>query len=79
MNSFGPGKIQKYGDQIAIVMHFHLLGELVVTVHRVGLDLVRERKKIDDAGDSGVQKTSGSQLEFPLQLGKVDVRTPDPG
>ena len=44
VNGLGARQVAKHRDQLRIVVGLHLVGEQIVALHRVGLDLVGDRE-----------------------------------
>ena len=52
VDALGAGQIAKHDlDQLGIVVGFHLVGEQLVALDRVGLDLVGDREQIGEVCD----------------------------
>ncbi len=65
MDAFGAGEIAENLDQFRIVVGFHLVGQQLVAVDRVDLDLVGDRQQIVEIGDfRGARNFAHSSKSF---------------
>ena len=51
MDAFGAGQVAEHLDQFGIVVGFHLVGQQIVALDRVDLDLIGDCEQIVEVGD----------------------------